>query len=124
MTVEEMPDDILIGSLQSQLKSAITAQAKYGAVATDEQRLAMVLGYVRAAQDTANELARRQRLPKPQNPPLNLDWAQRYAPAYDNSLGDERLCECGHVYYRHFDSYNDMAPIGCKYCHCTRFRAQ
>ena len=29
---------------------------------------------------------------------------------------------CGHLYYRHFDSYDDMAPCGCKYCPCYTFK--
>lgn len=33
----------------------------------------------------------------------------------------EELCTCGHVYYRHFDSYEDMEPVGCKYCPCWDF---
>lgn len=43
---------------------------------------------------------------------------------YDPNLGDNVLCKCGHPYYRHFDTYNNMAPIGCKYaylCHCENF---
>lgn len=36
---------------------------------------------------------------------------------YDSTYGDDILCECGHPYYRHFDSYEDMSPVGCKYCH-------
>lgn len=35
---------------------------------------------------------------------------------YDPKYGDDRKCVCGHAYYRHFDSYEDMAPVGCKYC--------
>lgn len=38
------------------------------------------------------------------------------APMYDSNFGDDRLCLCGHPYYRHFDTYDDMAAIGCKYC--------
>ena len=41
-----------------------------------------------------------------------------HCPAYDKSIGDERLCECGHPYYRHFDTYDNMRPVGCKYCEC------
>jgi hypothetical protein len=34
----------------------------------------------------------------------------------------EALCsECQHMYYRHFDSYEDMEPVGCKYCDCYTF---
>src|SRR5271154_6807066 len=36
---------------------------------------------------------------------------------YDPTFGDDRLCLCGHPYYRHFDTYDDMILIGCKYCH-------
>lgn len=36
---------------------------------------------------------------------------------YDPTYGDDVLCECGCPYYRHFDTYEDMAPVGCKYCH-------
>ena len=35
--------------------------------------------------------------------------------------GDEKLCKCGHPYHRHFDSYEGMAPVGCKYCRCDEF---
>jgi hypothetical protein len=40
---------------------------------------------------------------------------------YDPDFGDNKFCECGHPYHRHFDSYDDMAPVGCKYCCCERF---
>lgn len=30
-------------------------------------------------------------------------------------------CSCGHPYERHFDGYEDMYPIGCKYCECDTF---
>lgn len=41
---------------------------------------------------------------------------------YNPDFGDDRLCECGHTYYRHFDSYEGMAPVGCKYCGCREFK--
>jgi len=43
---------------------------------------------------------------------------------YDKDFGDDRDCKCGHPYYRHFDTYEDMAPVGCKYCgyRCEGFR--
>ena len=41
---------------------------------------------------------------------------------YNSSFGDDKVCECGHTYYRHFDSYEDMDPIGCKYCQCYTFK--
>jgi hypothetical protein len=40
-----------------------------------------------------------------------------YNPAY----GDSRECVCGHPYYRHFDTYEEMYPCGCKYCECRTF---
>ena len=42
---------------------------------------------------------------------------EKYNPKY----GDERVCECGHSYYRHFDTYDDMNNCGCKYCGCVQF---
>ena len=40
---------------------------------------------------------------------------------YDPEYGDDRECQCGHPYYRHFDSYEDMSHVGCKYCECYNF---
>lgn len=40
---------------------------------------------------------------------------------YNPEYGDNRICVCGHEYYRHFDSYDDMYPCGCKYCGCYHF---
>ena len=36
---------------------------------------------------------------------------------YDPTYGDDVECECGHPYIRHFDTYEEMSPVGCKYCH-------
>lgn len=41
-----------------------------------------------------------------------------YNPAY----GDSKLCACGHPYYRHFDTYEEMEAVGCKYCACYKFK--
>lgn len=41
---------------------------------------------------------------------------------YNSSYGDKKICNCGHTYYRHFDSYENMKPVGCKYCGCYEFR--
>ena len=40
---------------------------------------------------------------------------------YNPNYGDNRTCCCGHSYYRHFDSYEGMEPVGCKYCECRVF---
>jgi hypothetical protein len=45
-------------------------------------------------------------------------------PRYDAQHGDDVLCgnpTCGHPYYRHFDTYEDMSAVGCKYCGCETF---
>lgn len=41
--------------------------------------------------------------------------------SYNPEYGDHRVCKCGDRYYRHFDTYDDMAPVGCKYCACDTF---
>jgi len=40
---------------------------------------------------------------------------------YNPKYGDDKICKCGHLYYRHFDSYEDNYPCGCKYCNCYDF---
>lgn len=45
--------------------------------------------------------------------------SEKYDPALDTK---DAICQCGHVYYRHFDTYEDMAPVGCKYCDCGYYR--
>lgn len=40
---------------------------------------------------------------------------------YNPNYGDDRICECGHSYYRHFDPYENMEAVGCKYCQCYDF---
>ena len=40
---------------------------------------------------------------------------------YNINYGDDRICECGHPYHRHFDPYENMNPCGCKYCNCYIF---
>lgn len=41
---------------------------------------------------------------------------------YNPKYGDHLVCECGHVYYRHFDPYDNMLACGCKYCDCVKFK--
>jgi hypothetical protein len=40
---------------------------------------------------------------------------------YNPNYGDHRVCNCGHTYYRHFDTYDEMRDVGCKYCSCYTF---
>lgn len=41
---------------------------------------------------------------------------------YNPNYGDHKECACGHPYHRHFDSYENDAPVGCKYCPCNEFK--
>ena len=41
---------------------------------------------------------------------------------YNPNYGDDRICECGHEYHRHFDSHENMDAVGCKYCQCRKFK--
>ncbi len=43
---------------------------------------------------------------------------------WDKDRNQEARCICGHPYHRHFDSWDDMEPIGCKYCECYTFEEQ
>jgi len=43
---------------------------------------------------------------------------------YNPEYGDDRVCKCGHDYYRHFDTYEDMYACGCKYCGCLEFKEE
>lgn len=51
---------------------------------------------------------------------IDINVEYKYNPKY----GDDRECECGHPYYRHFDTYEQMEVVGCKYCHCGEFKEQ
>jgi hypothetical protein len=55
---------------------------------------------------------------------LGYDYerAPRGPAPYDPTFGDDKVCACGHAYYRHFDTYDNMSPVGCKYCHCTHWQ--
>jgi len=52
---------------------------------------------------------------------LELCVGDELPPLYDPEFGNYRICKCGHHYHRHFDSYEDMEPVGCKYCYCETF---
>jgi hypothetical protein len=42
---------------------------------------------------------------------------------YDPEFGDTRVCKCGHMYYRHFNTDEGMTSCGCKYCGCGVWEA-
>ena len=48
---------------------------------------------------------------------VTIETDRKYNPKY----GDDRKCKCGHPYHRHFDSYEQMEAVGCKYCECYVF---
>lgn len=42
--------------------------------------------------------------------------------AWNREHDQQAPCKrCGHPYERHFDGYEDNAPVGCKYCRCPHF---
>ena len=53
---------------------------------------------------------------------MPLDEILNSPMGYDPVFGDDTLCLCGHPYYRHFDTYEGMHPVGCKYCICSGFK--
>lgn len=50
-------------------------------------------------------------------------YADNDRPKWDENHDENETCKCGHPYYRHFDTYEDMYPIGCKYCNCYEFES-
>lgn len=47
---------------------------------------------------------------------------ERVPPAWDAAHEQDAPCaHCGHAYYRHYDSYEQNAAVGCKYCGCLEF---
>ena len=59
---------------------------------------------------------------KPDEPYLVYEYVEKHVEKrYNPNYGDDRMCVCGHPYYRHFDSYDHMEAVGCKYCGCQKF---
>jgi hypothetical protein len=56
--------------------------------------------------------------------PYLISYSVERVLSYNPAFGNDRLCECGDPYDRHFDSYEDMYPCGCKYCGCREFRCE
>lgn len=40
---------------------------------------------------------------------------------WDSDHDQQAKCQCSHPYERHFDGYDNMYPVGCKYCECDTF---
>ena len=56
----------------------------------------------------------------------NCDYCDEHygLSVYDPDHGDYIDCQCGHTYERHFDTYDNMRDVGCKYCYCNDFKAK
>lgn len=95
---------------------------KYGRKKTESQKLYFPQGIQDKIQEDLSEADTLVLTgpPDPNAPYLEeilITKALKYNPKY----GDDRVCLCGHTYYRHFDSYEHMSAIGCKYCPCNTF---
>jgi hypothetical protein len=42
---------------------------------------------------------------------------RKFNPHYNQ----DAKCQCGYVYSRHFDGYEEDSDVGCKYCDCYTF---
>lgn len=51
----------------------------------------------------------------------SIEFSFSMVSSYNPKFGDDIDCVCGHPYERHFDSYEGMEPVGCKYCACSSF---
>lgn len=82
---------------------------------SDELKWELVAAFRHVPQNVLEEL---QEKPEPELlSMINAAIETTLNDMYDPQFGDNRLCVCSHPYYRHFDTYDNMAPIGCKYCH-------
>lgn len=48
----------------------------------------------------------------------SITVVRAYNPKYDSN---DKYCLCGHSYYRHFDSYERVSRMSCKYCLCHKY---
>lgn len=54
-------------------------------------------------------------------PPYFIEKVVTFEREFNPKYGIDRVCKCGHPYYRHFDTYDDFSSVGCKYCDCHTF---
>ena len=68
---------------------------------------------------------------------INLVRAKNEYHTYDPDYGDEKVCECGHLYHQHFGGVSDnekaskfcpdigphydIEVVECRYCKCKGF---
>lgn len=63
-------------------------------------------------------MAKTERQPEP--PYLERIFTRK---VWNPNYKQDARCICGHTYDRHFDSYDNMENVGCKYCDCLEFIA-
>lgn len=56
--------------------------------------------------------------------PYQIEHVVKEKRYYNPYYGDKRICKCGHIYERHFDGYDGMRAVGCKYCECYTFEEE
>ena len=72
--------------------------------------------------DNGNEIISEVITGDDNSPYLEIERTVKYTTRkYNPKFGDSKICKCGHEYYRHFDSWEDMRACGCKYCGCNDF---
>lgn len=71
--------------------------------------------------DTIIEADREQGEKMKEEKPYIVETITMQKKKYNPNYGDNRMCVCGHTYYRHFDPWDDMEAVGCKYCGCEEF---
>lgn len=72
-------------------------------------------------EDEASCIAYEQELPDGETPYLYKALTSQEK-SHNPKYNQDASCECGHSYYRHFDSYENNDPVGCKYCGCSHFK--
>lgn len=87
----------------------------------DEQKLRYNFPSLKAAKQMADAELIRQHVTLLKREKGKLSAILNPYFTYIPDFGDARLCVCGHEYHRHFDSYENMEPCGCKYCSCRTF---
>ena len=87
-------------------------------VSSDGRTIDAVCGYIAP---TIIEADREQGEKMKEEKPYIVETITMQNKKYNPNYGDLRMCVCGHTYYRHFDPWDDMEAVRCKYCGCEEF---